>query len=451
MLSEAARASSNAAGVMRWLAATNEAHPLRVERVPFSALESWHFQPRPLRLAHRSGQFFSIEGARIETDFGPLRCWDQPVINQPEIGILGFLVRWVDGAPELLMQAKIEPGNVNGAQLSPTLQATRSNYTRVHRGARPAFLEYFTGEAPGRVLIDQLQSEQGSRFLGKRNRNMVVEPLDEPAVDDRFRWMPLAQVKGLLHVDNVVNMDARSVLSCIPLSMDRRPAAPAAPFTAALRESATARTSWHATTDILNALTRLRAGYDRAVARIGLDRLKGWDVSPAAICRPDDRYFSVIAARVEIGNREVTRWEQPLLYHRGEGLNGMVTQRIDGVLHFLMRACMYAGSRETFELGPTASRSDYLRESERGDVPAFLRLFAQPDPSWVRFSSVQSEEGGRFYHYQNRYMILELPPDEITRVPEGYLWMTLAQIESLLPHGYFNIEARNLLACLQTA
>ena len=32
------------------------------------------------------------------------------------------------------MQAKVEPGNINSIQLSPTLQATRSNYTKAHGG-----------------------------------------------------------------------------------------------------------------------------------------------------------------------------------------------------------------------------------------------------------------------------------------------------------------------------
>ena len=74
-----------------------------------------------------------------------------------------------------MMQAKIEPGNLNIVQLSPTLQATRSNYTRVHGGKSPNYLEYFNGERDVYVLVDQLQSEQGARFLQKRNRNIIVE------------------------------------------------------------------------------------------------------------------------------------------------------------------------------------------------------------------------------------------------------------------------------------
>ena len=89
------------------------------------------------------------------------------------------------------MQAKIEPGNINLVQLSPTLQATRSNYTCVHKGKKPLYLDYFTGEKNVYVLVDQLQSEQGARFLHKRNRNIIVEvPENEDLeVYNNFIWV----------------------------------------------------------------------------------------------------------------------------------------------------------------------------------------------------------------------------------------------------------------------
>ena len=51
--------------------------------------------------------------------------WDQPIIDQPEIGFLGILCKEIKGSLHFLLQAKIEPGNKNFVQLSPTLQATR--------------------------------------------------------------------------------------------------------------------------------------------------------------------------------------------------------------------------------------------------------------------------------------------------------------------------------------
>ncbi|HWB99326.1 MAG TPA: NDP-hexose 2,3-dehydratase family protein, partial [Bryobacteraceae bacterium] len=350
-----------------------------------------------------------------------------------------------------LMQAKVEPGNIGGPQISPTLQATRSNYTRVHQGNAPKYLEYFTGERPVRVLVDQLQSEQGSRFLGKRNRNLIIETREEVPVEEGFRWMTLGEIKHLLRLDNIVNMDTRSVISCIPLPASQvlTLSPKLTEFGSSLLDSAlSSAQSPHTTGEILSWLSRLRATYHRQVVSRGLDRMQDWFLADGELKRRDGRYFSVIGARVEIRGREVSRWSQPLLHHPGRGLNGMVTQKIGDVLHFLIRACSYPGSRELFELGPTVSRSDYAGQFDRPEAPPFLNLFRDPAPSTVRFCSVQSEECGRFFQYQNQYMILELPTDTITKIPEGFVWMTLGQIQELMPHGYFSIEARNLFACL---
>ena len=62
-----------------------------------------------------------------------------------------------------LIQAKIEPGNVNKVQLSPTIQATHSNFTKVHKGAAQNTLN-ISGAGKHKIIFDQIQSEQSSRF-----------------------------------------------------------------------------------------------------------------------------------------------------------------------------------------------------------------------------------------------------------------------------------------------
>jgi oxidase EvaA len=437
--------------VLAWLEAAREREPLLVERVPLRELDRWHFCRRPLRLGHESGKFFSIEGIRTTTDYGPIPRWDQPIIHQPEIGILGILTRVVGGVRYYLMQSKVEPGNINGPQISPTLQATFSNYTRVHYGRTPQYLEYFTGERPVRVLVNQLQSEHASRFLGKRNRNAIVESEEEIPVRRSFRWMTLGEIKRLLEMDNVVNMSTRSVLSCIafPPMEGSRVSPTLTDFGSSLMASISPRApAVNTLAEVVNWLSHLRATYHWQVTRRGLNRIDEWVLTDTDLSHREARHFSVIGARIQILGREVSQWSQPLICHYGQGLNGLVTQKIDGILHFLIRACFYPGNREVLELGPTVSRSDYAAEFGRPAAPAFLELFRDPSPAMIRFSSVQSEEGGRFFQYQNRYIILEMPANTISTLPKDFVWLTLGQIQQLLPHGYFNIEARNLLGCL---
>lgn len=161
--------------LLQWLAHQNEKQSMKVARIPFNDSREWHFTPDQSKLIHKTGKFFSIEGIAGSTNFAEETHCCQPIINQPEVGILGFLVQKREGILQFLVQAKIEPGNVSGVQIAPTLQATLSNYSRVHHGKNQPFLEYFLECDHSQVLYDQLQSEQGSRFLKKRNRNMIVQ------------------------------------------------------------------------------------------------------------------------------------------------------------------------------------------------------------------------------------------------------------------------------------
>jgi len=64
-------------------------------------------------LHHNTGKFFSIQGIDINTNFGIKYKWQQPIINQPEIGFLGIIVKKINGILHFLLQAKIELGNIN--------------------------------------------------------------------------------------------------------------------------------------------------------------------------------------------------------------------------------------------------------------------------------------------------------------------------------------------------
>ena len=118
--------------ILAWMKQQNDEVVSNIKQIPISELKGWSY--RDDRIRHDSGKFFSIDGIHIETNYRDVSQWDQPIINQPEIGFLGFIVKKFNGVLHFLMQAKIEPGNLNVVQLSPTLQATRSNYTRVHGG-----------------------------------------------------------------------------------------------------------------------------------------------------------------------------------------------------------------------------------------------------------------------------------------------------------------------------
>jgi oxidase EvaA len=204
----------------QWLADLNKKTVFRIRKIPIKDMKGWYFDTyRNLR--HESGKFFSVEGIQVKTNVGNVREWGQPIIYQPEVGILGFLCQKREGILYFLAQAKIEPGNVNKTQISPTVQATKSNYSQVHGGNLPPYLEYFLDTSDKKIIVDQLQSEQGARFFKKRNRNMIIELCQTTKIEllENFCWLTLGQIKRFMQNDNIVNMNTRTVLSCTQIKV----------------------------------------------------------------------------------------------------------------------------------------------------------------------------------------------------------------------------------------
>jgi dTDP-4-dehydro-6-deoxy-alpha-D-glucopyranose 2,3-dehydratase len=411
--------------VIPWLNAFMSSSQFSVEQIPFTELEEWYFEKVTGNLVHTSGKFFKICGIRVSTNFGPIEEWDQPIIDQSEIGILGIICKNFKGVYYFLMQAKMEPGNVNAIQIGPTVQATRSNYTQVHKGKLPLYLDYFLQREKSNFLIDQLQSEQGCRFLKKRNRNMIVEINDDIQVHDGFCWLTLRQIKELLKVDNMVNMDARSILSSISLS-DKE--------------------GYHDCDGIISWVSELKTKYKLNVAKIPLRDVSNWICTEKEIIHESKRFFSVIAVSVKAQNREVARWTQPIVKSPSNGLLGFITKKMNNVLHFLVQAKVEPGNFDIIDLAPTVSCSEVKLRMKETLNPPFLDLFMNADPKQIRYSADQSEEGGRFFHFQNKNIVIEIDAATNLEIPENFIWMTLGQIQNLLKHGYFNMDARSILS-----
>ncbi|MFD7661815.1 NDP-hexose 2,3-dehydratase family protein [Streptomyces sp. NPDC059788] len=423
--------------VHAWLAERRRAHVFHVERIPFAELGEWRFEPGSGNLVHRSGRFFTVEGMHVAEHGapfgdGPRREWQQPVIRQPEVGILGILAKEIDGVLHFLMQAKMEPGNPNLLQLSPTVQATRSNYTKAHRGTDVKLIDHFMRPDRDRVIVDVLQSEQGSWFFRKSNRNMIVETVDEvPPLDD-FRWLTLGQIAELLHEDETVNMNARTVLSCLPY----RDTSPGALLSDA---------------QLLSWFTGERSRHDVRVRRIPLASVRGWKHGVETIEHQDGRYFKVAAVAVRAGNREVVSWSQPLIEPVGLGVTAFLVREIGGVPHVLVHARAEGGFLDTVELAPTVqcTPGNYAH-LPAADRPPFLDAVLDAPPSRIRYEAVHSEEGGRFLNARSRYLAVDADGTEAALDPPAdYIWATPAQLRALTRHGhYLNVEARTLLACL---
>jgi len=442
---------------VQWIKEQNEAVNVSVRKVPFKSLDKWCFDEINGNLRHETGKFFSIDGIRINTTWGSTKQWDQPIINQPEIGFLGFIVKEINGVFNFLVQAKIEPGNVNFVQLSPTLQATRSNYQQTHGGKKPLYLEYFQNATKEQILLDQLQSEQGARFLRKRNRNIIIKVDEDIEVHSNFIWLTLGQLKALMQLDNIVNMDTRTVVSGIPFGNFTSETIDFFNYlnksgeyqTKFLKSALIKDKSLHTIEEIITFMTQIKSVNNLEVKQIALQDMKDWIVTEDEIKRNDEQFFKIIGVDVEIGNREVVKWSQPMVEPAQEGLCAFVCKEIDGVLHFAVQAKLECGNHDIVEFAPTVQTltGDY-KQTPKDTLP-FLDYVLNVSKDKTYFDTLQSEEGGRFYKEQNRNMIM-IAGDEIpAELPENFIWMTLNQLYVFIKfNNYLNIQARNLIATI---
>ena len=444
--------------IINWLQDQNNKVNVSIEKTQFKNLKKWTYSNLVNRIEHQTGKFFSIEGIRVKTNWGRVNQWEQPIINQPEIGILGIITKEFHGIMHFLMQAKIEPGNVNFVQLSPTLQATKSNFTQMHKGKIPLYLEYFQKAKSDQILLDQLQSEQGARFLKKRNRNIIVNVSEEIEVYDNFIWLTLGQIKELMKYNNLVNMDTRTVISGMPFgSYNYENQIYPLLFGKALTERGEAflksailnSRSINSIEDIITFLTQQKSDYELEVERVSLKDLKDWEFTDYQIHHKDSKYFKVIAVDIEIGNREVNRWSQPMIEPAQEGLCAFVCKEINGILHFAVQAKLECGNFDIIEFAPTVQcLTGNYRQTKEGALP-FLEYVINAPSCKIYYDTLQSEEGGRFFREQNRNMIIMAGEEIPIELPERYIWMTLNQLYTFLKfNNYLNIQARSLIAAI---
>jgi oxidase EvaA len=445
--------------ILTWVQKRNEEVEVNIKRIGFDEMNNWKLDKEKGAVVHASNKFFSIQGLEVITNYGDRETWDQPIINQPEIGYLGFITKIFNGTLYFLVQTKIEPGNVNYVQLSPTIQATKSNYTQVHGGKTPNYLEHFVNANQEEIVLDQLQSEQGARFFKKRNRNIIIKIEKDITPLEDFKWLTLGQIKLLMKRDNVINMDTRTVISGISfgsysentlnfydvMNSDRE----SMEFKM-LNSALIADKSLFSFNQIIYWITALKVKFELKINKKSLFDLNDWVINNNAIEHKDKRFFKVIGVQVEIGNREVTSWHQPLVEPSEEGICAFIIKEIDGIIHFLVQAKLEAGNFDLIEIAPTVqcSTAYYENKKQQKTIP-FLNQVLAAEQQNIVFDTLQSEEGGRFYREQNRSIIVKVNDSFSQDVPENYSWMTLHQLKKfILFNNYVNIQARSLISAI---
>ena len=319
------------------------------------------------------------------------------------------------------MQSKIEPGNINGIQISPTVQATESNYLRKHGGKKTLFLDYFLKKKKKSNFISKIKlSEQGSRFLKKKNWNILVETKNTNIpLKKNYCWFTRENIKYLINKKNMVNMDTISVFSSV------------------IKKNINEKK--------LNSDAYIKSQLNRKIKlerkKINFKNLKGWKINKSSISDIYNKYFSIFFIDVIANLREVKKWEQPIIGDHFSSLNGFLTSKINNTKHYLLKIVSEPGF-DQLKFSSTIFEKNFPLKSKKN--VKFLSFFKKKD---CLMNVVNSDEGGRFLNNQTINMILDIKYLKKINLTKDFTWASHNQVVNLINQNKMTIEARNLFAC----
>lgn len=432
--------------ILDWIAKQNESTHVAIEKIEFEKDGFWYYDKAEKGIVNRNRSFFKITGLK---KYGQDEYLEQPIIVQNEIGYLGIICKEIKGVLYFLMQAKIEPGNINKIQISPTIQATKSNFMQAHGGREPAYLEYFRSESKYEVIVDQIQSEQSSRFYGKRNRNIIIKVEEDIQVLPSHKWMTLGQIKELMKIDNLVNMDTRTVIASIPFALRDFEYKEILYIQTKFQNQMFSNSFFslpdgQAVNRIYQYMNEFKMLDKSQIQLVDLYSLESWRLIDNREFSKLGEEFKVVYCDISIDGREVKSWRQPLLEACGIAIFGLIYTTVNNKMKFLVQTISEVGCFDRIEIGPSVQIGAIQKNLSKVDQ-FFLEKYNKNEG--VVFSKLFSEEGGRFYHEQNRNVLMYVDYRELEKLPNGYFWVDFASLNTMIQfNNCLNIQLRNLLS-----
>ncbi len=411
--------------IKNWLKKQKKKHKLKVKVIKLKDIVKWKIDNS--KIYHKTKKFFKIVGIKVLTNFNK-KNWDQPMIVQNEVGILGIIKNTKTN--KYLLQSKVEPGNINKLQLAPTVQATKSNYSRVHGGKKVPYINYFL---KSKKAIPSLQSEQGFRYLNKFNSNILLKTSKFIEIKPEFYWFNKNEIKELIKIRNIINMDTLSVFSSFMTKVKKD-----------------------------YPINSIRKIYDWVKINnkkffmktkiVDLIKLKDWTYNSTKIEHKKKKHFSIIGINASTNKREIKNWSQPIIKGKEMAFAGFIKTKFNNIEHYLCRYTLKPGHKSG-GISCTVNTSDINNYSKNHTLNSnekyFIKkyFFSQYSKKNIIYDNTLSDEGGRFYQCQIRYMISKLLYPDSIKIPNNYIWISHNQIVDMIRDQKLDIEARLLFAC----
>lgn len=403
--------------INKWLKTNSIKNKLYIKKVKLNELSQWKFNGK--KIFHKKNNFFNIQAFNFKKKNFK---WSQPLIVQKESGILGIIKKRIKDKDYYLLQAKNEPGNIGGLQISPTVQATKSNYLRKHGGKKTPYLSFFNKKnIKNRILSKSQLSEQGTRFLEKFNNNILVETKNKIFKRKNFYWFTKKDIKKMLKKKNVLNMDTISVFS-----------------------SVIQKNSYDNPLNNAN-LIKLKLKNFKKENKILKNKtyfndLKHWKVKEDKIYHIYKKFFTIFFFDIIAYSREVKKWNQPILSDFRISINCFITCNIQNTLHYLLKISAEPGLKSPKFTSTICERNISNKFNKSSSLMSFF------NKKNTRLDVTYSDEGGRFYENESRNLVGQIPNYKTINSKKNFVWVSHNQIVGLIKRNLITIEARNLFA-----
>ena len=414
-----------------WLALERSDIAMTVTRISAEQCEPW--VRTEINFFRADRRFFSIQQK------------SSLFINQPEVGILAFLFFRESSSVRTLIQAKPEPGNTFITQIAPSIQATKSNYSRAHGGSETVYLKDLLSliNQPGLVVNDTLQSEHGYRFWRKLNRNISAFTTHPLIAHQHFKSVSVRSLLSMLHDDFAINTDARSVLAssrwqslmdegATPFSQDK------SDWAMSLMKSYNANSQFGIALNLLNKSRK--EGNPREIPNRALSAISHQGETQS-IVDEFNHNNSIEFFGITSDSREVSNWNQPLYLQRESDKQVLLCRSSTEGLQFLLKTRSEPGLVNRVEFGTSFNESDLNTKPDSRTIHVVQEVKRVIQLSSPVIRCEQSDEGGRFFMNICEYSVFYLDKASLLKYSDadlgdrGYFWANLRTIQALCSTG----------------
>ncbi len=304
------------------------------------------------------------------------------------------------------------------------MQATKSNYLRKHGGKKTLYLDYFTKKNKNIKIISKKKlSEQGSRFLDKKNWNILLEA-NKISIKTKknYFWLTKDNIKYFINKKNMINMDTISVLSSVIKKNSTE-------------EKITPNKYLFIKLKKFSKIAKFKT------SQINFKNLQNWKITKNSILDLKKKFFSIFFIDIIANLREVKKWEQPIISDHYSSFNGFLISNINNTTHYLLKVTIEPGFNQP-KYTSTIFEKNFLLKSKKNII--YKSFFTKKN---CLMNIINSDEGGRFLKNQTRNMIAEINNFKKVKLKENFIWASHNQVIELINRNKMTIEARNLFAC----